>query len=186
MLVAGVFLGIGVGLILFLVLPGAQISGSSVHPSPGTKTTQPLAIAPVEGAIAPDFALPTPGGDEVNLYNLRGKVVLLNFWATWCGPCRLEMPSLQDRFDLLSDQGFTVLGINFDEPEGLVAQYGEDLGLTFPLLLDKGGRIQEVYRIRGYPTSIFVDREGMIKILHIGIMSESQLDEYLAEMGLVG
>ena len=86
------------------------------------------------------------------------------------------MPAIQDRFEIYQEDGLKVLAIDFDEPREDVAFFGEELGLTFDLLLDPGGEIQNLYRIVGYPTSFFVDSEGVIKVQHIGVMTEGQLD----------
>ncbi len=110
--------------------------------------------------------------------------MLINFWATWCGPCRIEMPALQARYDALRDEGFTVLAVDFDEPEDDVRAFRDELDLSFPMLLDPGARVQELYRVRGYPSSFFVDREGVIRVVHIGLMTEGQIDDYLAQVGI--
>lgn len=140
--------------------------------------------APEENAIAPDFKLLNTEGVEVRLSELRGQPVLINFWATWCAPCRLEMPAVQDRFEKFSENGLKILAVNFDEPVEDVQAFSDELGLTFDLLLDPGGEIQRTYRIRGYPTSFFLDASGVIRIVHIGVMTEGQLDDYLVEIGL--
>jgi thiol-disulfide isomerase/thioredoxin len=111
--------------------------------------------------------------------------VLVNFWATWCDPCRVEMPDLQRRADRWPDR-LSVLGVDFDEPEADVRAFQQDLGLTFPLLLDPGAGVQEKYRIIGYPTTVFVDEGGIVRVRHTGLMSPEQLDEYLASLGLTG
>jgi peroxiredoxin len=145
-----------------------------------------LEAAPVVGAPAPDFSLIDTRGQPIRLHGLRGQYVLINFWATWCGPCRIEMPALQSRHQRFWDMGLMVLGVNFDEAASAVRAYGEELGLSFPLLLDPGAEVQQLYRMRGYPVSFFVDREGIIRIHHIGVMTEGQLDGYLAELGIGG
>jgi peroxiredoxin len=139
------------------------------------------AAAPEVGALAPEFSLQGLDGEAVRLSQFRGRVVLLNFWATWCGPCRLEMPAIQDRYN---DGGFEVLAINFDETAAQIVPFVAELGLTFPVLLDPGGRVQELYRIRGYPTSFLVDANGIIRFFHIGEMTPEILDHYLAQLGV--
>lgn len=136
------------------------------------------------GSPAPEFRLKDLSGDEVKLSNYQGKVVLLNFWATWCAPCRLEMPELQKHFEELNHD-LVVVGINFAEPDEIVLSYVKELGVTFPVLLDPGGEIQELYRVRNYPTSFFIDTQGIVRIHHIGILSAKQLDRYLHQMGVV-
>jgi peroxiredoxin len=80
----------------------------------------------------------------------------------------------------------TVLGVDFDEPEADVRSFRDELGLTFPLLLDPGAKVQELYRVVGYPTTVFVDEQGYVRVVHVGIMSPEQIDRYLAEMGVAG
>lgn len=140
--------------------------------------------SPEVNSPAPDFNLQSVAGETIRLSDLRGQPVLINFWATWCAPCRIEMPALQDRFETYTEEGFAILAVDFDEPAEAVLAFGEEFGLTFDLLLDPGGKIQDLFRIRGYPTSFFLDEQGVIKVVHIGVMTEGQLDGYLAEVGL--
>jgi peroxiredoxin len=135
-----------------------------------------------KGALAPDFILQSISGEEVMLSDFRGKVVLLNFWATWCAPCRLEMPAFQERFDLLSPH-LVVLAVNNNETKLEVSDFVDELGLTFDPLLDPGAEIQALYQIIGYPSTFFVNPDGQIEEIHIGIMTEGQLDGYLSSMG---
>lgn len=197
-LLAGIVLGLLFGLGLILGSSGLDLGldadrsdpertatwatqVSSDFPAAATST---LAPAPVIGAPAPDFELMDLQGETTSLTELRGGVVLLNFWATWCGPCRLEMPTLQDKYDEFREADFTVLGVNFDESQEDVRAFGEELGLTFPLLLDPGGRVQRLYNVRGYPSTVIVDAQGVIRVIHIGIITEGQLKDYLVQVGL--
>jgi peroxiredoxin len=143
-----------------------------------------LEVAPQQGALAPDFTLFNLEGEELTLSELRGHPVMINLWATWCAPCRIEMPHIQDRFERYADQGFLVLAVDFDEPAGLVEGFRDELGLTFDLLLDPGAEVQELYRNRSYPSTFFIDENGVIIVQHIGVMTEEQLDENLAAIGL--
>ena len=137
--------------------------------------------APIEGARAPDFTLQNLDGQSASLSDLRGEVVLVNFWATWCGPCVEEMPTIEARYQ---QGGFEVLAVDFDEPADLVSAFMEELGVDLPVLLDPDGVIQRLYQVRGYPTSFFIDEQGIIRILQIGPMDAAQLDTHLAEMGV--
>jgi peroxiredoxin len=173
---------LGVGLVLLAnAIAGRDLS---LGQSSTAADVQSAEAAPERGAPAPEFALFTPEGEEVKLSEFRGQPVLINFWATWCAPCRIEMPAMQDRFTKYADEGLIILAVDFDEPASDVAAFRDELGLTFSLLLDPGAEIQKLYRVRGYPSSFFVDRDGIIQVQHIGVMTEGQLDENLAQIGL--
>ncbi len=190
-LLVGFLVGIAFALALFLGFPSAESETSiSVLSTAAPEADETLEIgtvvskiAPEIGAQAPDFALRDLEGNEVRLSDYRGRTVLLTFWATWCGPCRLEMPAFEERYLELKDDGFTVLGLNYDEPVEDVSGFRDELGLSFPLLLDPGGSVQRLYRIRGYPSSIFVDPQGVVRVVHIGLITEGQLSDYLVELG---
>jgi peroxiredoxin len=146
---------------------------------------QALSASPVLGTLAPDFELVNLSGDLVRLSDYKGTPVLINFWATWCGPCKLEMPSIQERYKTLAPR-FEVLAVNFDEPVERVEGFVDEVGVSFPVLLDPGAKIQELYRVRGYPTTYLVDANGYIQVHHVGFMSEAQLDRYLEQAGVEG
>ena len=111
---------------------------------------------------APDFALKDLQGNLVVLKDLRGRVVFLNFWATWCPPCRVEMPSMERLYQELKDRGFVMLAVDMQENEKLVEAFISSLSLSFPALLDLDGDISFLYGIRGLPTTYIIDREGKI------------------------
>lgn len=135
--------------------------------------------SPEVGALAPEFTLKDLHGNDVSLSDFRGQIVLLNFWATWCGPCREEMPTIQERYN---GGGFAILAINFGESQEKVQEYLDELGIDLPVLLDPGGSIQELYRVRGYPSSFFVDPDGVIRFIHIGELKQDDLDYYLSQL----
>jgi thiol-disulfide isomerase/thioredoxin len=134
----------------------------------------------VEEGFAPDFSARTLGGGQVSLSDYKGQVVMLNFWATWCPPCRAEMPHMQEAYERYSAQGFSVLAINNAEAEANVAAFAEQYGLDFPVVLD-GGTLQRMFRISGYPTSIFLRRDGSIYATHNGGLSAAQLESYIQQ-----
>ena len=181
-------LGVGVLIIVGLVVVGFSFVRFDENISPEQVVSQPISsnleTAPEKGALAPDFALKNLDGEVVRLSDLRGQPVLVNLWATWCGPCRLEMPAFEERFQLHEEDGFVVLAVDFDESAEDVAAFRDEFGLTFELLLDPGAEVQQLYRNRTYPSSFFVDREGVIQVQHIGVMTEGQLDGYLEQLGL--
>jgi peroxiredoxin len=124
--------------------------------------------SPVAGRPAPDFTLQTVEGETITLSDLRGQVVVLNFWATWCPPCRAEMPALQEVYDARRADGLMVLAIDQNEPADLVASFRDELNLTFPLLLDPGYAVSDLYRIGLLPTTFFIDRGGVIRDVVLG------------------
>ena len=187
-ILVGFLIGVALAWVFFFGIPnaGSEQSNrdlSTASPAFTTMGTAISKIAPEIGAQAPEFALRDLEGNEVRLSDYRGRTLLLTFWATWCGPCRLEMPAFEARYHELLDDGFTVLAIDFDEPEEDVRVFRDELGLSFPLLLDPGGSVQRLYRIRGYPSGIFVDPLGVVRIVHVGLITEGQLTDYLAELG---
>jgi cytochrome c biogenesis protein CcmG/thiol:disulfide interchange protein DsbE len=187
---AGLLAGLALGGIWLFGLPeggGGGAAGSGEIGGSGAlagTSRAPSLPAPVEGAAAPDFALPDVSGGSVRLSSLRGKVVLLNFWATWCPPCEAEMPLLEEAHQTWGERGLVVLAVNFDEPEDEVGAFRDRLGLSIPLLLDQGGAVQELYQVRGYPTSFLIDRDGIVRVRHVGILSPDNLEDYWVEVGL--
>ncbi|MBM3120646.1 MAG: TlpA family protein disulfide reductase, partial [Chloroflexi bacterium] len=177
----GVLLGAALGLVLWRGIPDEVASPGTV---PGAPEFTPV-VGPLVGSLAPDFSARSLDGPSIRLSELRGRAVVLNFWATWCAPCRAEMPLLDERSRAWAERGLIILGANFDEPEEDVRAFRDELGLSFPLLLDPGGEIQSLYRVIGYPTTYFIDAEGVIRAVHLGVMDEAQLDGYLADLGLV-
>ena len=121
-------------------------------------------------ALARDFSLPlvSGGGETLSLSDLRGQVVFVNFWATWCAPCRDEMPSMESLYRQFRDRGFEIIAVNARENEQEVAAFMRDHDLTFPALLDLDGRVGSNYGIHAIPTSYLVDREGNIVLRKVG------------------
>ncbi len=119
--------------------------------------------------IAPDFGLPSLAGPTVRLSDHQGKVVLLNFWATWCPPCRAEMPSMEKMYEAYRDRGLVILAISSDRGgKSVVKPYVQERGLTFPVLLDPGGEVFAQYGVRGLPTSYLLDRRGRVFSADVG------------------
>ena len=131
------------------------------------------------GKQAPAFTLTTLSGERVSLADLRGNVALLNFWGTWCGPCRREMPELQRAYEEWSPRGFEILAIAYNDTETAMADFRDEFGLTFPMALDASGEINDNYAIQTRPSSYLLDADGMVLARHFGIVSEAQLDEML-------
>lgn len=136
-----------------------------------------------KGKEAPDFVLEDLDGTPVRLSELRGKVVLLDFWATWCGPCKIELPHVEKLRKEFEDQGLVVLGISSETP-GKVRKYLEKEGYGFPSLVDQGGRISMAYRATTIPTTLVVGRDGVVVEHWTGAQPESTLRRGLAAAGL--
>jgi len=121
------------------------------------------------GSAAPDFDLPrVSGGAPVSLSGLRGEVVLVNFWATWCKPCEDEMPAMERLYGSLKDQGFELLAISEDDEPELVTEFRERLALTFPILLDLDRSAAQAYQTYRFPESFLIDRDGQVVERYIG------------------
>jgi peroxiredoxin len=120
------------------------------------------------GSRAPDFELVSLGGDRVSMKTLRGDVVLINFWATWCKPCEDEMPAMERLYRALRSEGFQLLAISVDESVEPVIEFSQRLGLSFPILMDEERRATTGYQTFRYPESFLVDRDGKILERYIG------------------
>jgi len=136
---------------------------------------------------APDFTLRTLDGPNVRLQEQRGRVVMINFWATWCGPCRQEMPHLNRLYDKYRAAGFTLLGVNIDEDARNAAGLSAKLGLRFPVLLDTDKKVSRLYDLGTMPSSVLIDRDGRVRFVHLGYKDgfettyEKQIRELLKE-----
>ncbi len=133
------------------------------------------------GEIAPDFTLPLMGGGEVRLWSLRGKPVFLNFWASWCGPCRQEMPEIQKLYQAEKDK-VHFLAVNVEEPPQVVEGFIREIGFTVPVLLDAEGKVfYEQLGLRAFPTSIFLDAQGRVCARVEGAISGSLMRAAMEE-----
>lgn len=168
---------------LYLLILIASASWVFISADPTAATTGATS-APQAGFTAPDFTLKTPQGEEYTLSELKGNAVLVNLWATWCPPCRAEMPAIQKMYQEYKDQGFIVLGVNMtyqDDPFA-VTPFVEEYGLTFPILLDETSEVGAAYQVRSLPSSYFINRYGIITEVVIGgPMSEALLRTRIEE-----
>jgi len=128
--------------------------------------TASAAVQP--SATAPDFTLRSVGGANLRLAEQRGQVVLVNFWATWCGPCRQEMPHLNRLYDKYRSAGFVLLGVNIDDDPRAAADLAAKLGVHFPVLLDTDKRVSRAYDMSAMPATLLIDRDGRVRHIHRG------------------
>ena len=117
---------------------------------------------------APDFTLPANTGKNLKLSEFRGQVVLLNFWASWCGPCRQEMPALERLHKRYGKLGFTVLGVNVEEDSNQARRLLSDVKVSFPILFDTRNQASRLYDVSAMPTTVIIDRDGNMRYLHKG------------------
>ncbi len=185
-------LAVGVGgvAVLGLILAFLAWSGGNDEPDgpTGSEAAPVLGMLdggrPEIGKPAPDFALiDTRDGRTVRrLSDYRGKTVVLNWYASWCGPCRAEIPDFQEAYTAL-DGEIVVLGVNLQESRDTASGMLEDLGATFPSVLDTDGTVAQHYRLRGMPTTYFIDREGIVRMFGSGRLTAETLKEELAKLG---
>lgn len=129
--------------------------------SPAEEYIKKLGIErPGNKAVAPDFTLEDLSGRPLSLKKLRGEVVFLNFWATWCVPCRQEMPTMEKLYQEFKERGLVVVAVNYRETKEEIQKFVDELGLTFPVLVDRDGRVSETYGVWSIPLSYFIDRKG--------------------------
>lgn len=143
---------------------------------------QLLAAAP-QGP-APDFTLKTTSGENVRLSEFRGEVVMINFWASWCAPCRQEMPLLEELYTQYQPLGFTILGVNVEQDSSKALAMLEDIPVSFPIMLDSQSTVSKLYDVVAMPTSILVDRDGNMRYLHHGYKPgyEEQYQQQVREL----
>ena len=138
------------------------------------------------GRAGPDFLLEKPGGGTLRLSDFQGQPVVLNFWATWCPPCRREIPELVAAYEKYRDQGLVVVGVDMQESDRKVLKFVDDFGMTFPVAIDRDGEVGDAWRlggpIKGLPSSYFVDATGVIRDRYYGPLTEEALAKRLAKI----
>lgn len=160
--------------VLKRLLPGALLAvAASVYALP---------LAPA--GLAPDFTLRTIDGQNLRLQEQRGQVVLVNFWATWCGPCRQEMPHLNRLYEKYRASGFQLLGVNVDEDPRSAAALATKLGVKFPVLPDGDKKVSKLYDLSAMPQTVLIDRDGRVRYLHRGYKEgyENTYDQQIREL----
>jgi len=155
--------------LLSLLMVTALLSSVLISPSVIAKTP------------APDFTLKSKEGKNVRLSDLRGQVVLLNFWASWCGPCRQEMPILDEIHNKYKPLGFSVLGVNLDAKSSKAINYLKDTPVTFPVLYDPKGDVSGEYGVQIMPSTVIIDKDGNVRYLHEGYKTGYE-DDYVKQI----
>jgi len=141
-------------------------------------TVDDTAAPPKLGAVIPGYTASTLEGDSISLSSLRGEVVLLNLWATWCAPCRKETPFLQELFEQRKADGLHLVGVSLDSGAAVeqVKKFVQDYGVTYTILHDPENRAMELYRVLGLPATFLVDREGVLRWMRYGPVGETDQD----------
>ena len=172
-------IGLGVG--------GVVMIGAGIYEGWFARAPQPLEIdtTPLIGHPAPDFTLPNLDGQSLSLAGLRGKPVLLNFWATWCVPCKSELPALQ-RFADEQKGRWTVLGVDELETRDAVAAFAHSLDIRYPLATDADGVVGQRYRIGGLPSTFAIDAQGIVRVVHLGPLAAGDLQQLMKQVGKGG
>jgi thiol-disulfide isomerase/thioredoxin len=181
-----VVVGLWAGVVLGAVVIGILVF-TGVIPLLGNGAAQDNGEAPLaaleSGTMIPDVELMSLEGDPIRPSDYRGKIVLMNFWATWCGPCIREMPMFQEYQDRYPN--IVVLGVDEEETREKVSQFIEQMGITYTIALDQRAEMGRALRVTFLPTTIFIDEKGEIRFRHYGIMSEEQLVYYLSTLGAI-
>lgn len=174
--------------VALVIVPTVALVIAGCSPGPAPQASAPSSIPASNegiqvGNLAPDFQLPNLDDEALSLNELRGKPVVLNFWATWCGPCRTEMPYLQEIYEKYSDEGLMLLAIDIDESPSQVEKFLLSNNLSLPVLLDIGGAVTKKYRIQVIPTTYFIDGDGIIQSKRIGaFINAAQIEEQLSKI----
>ena len=151
-------------------------NGTANKPASGLKTGNRI------GEIAPDFTLMTTDGKTMNLYDYRGKNIILNFWATWCGPCTFEMPFLKQIDETWAKAGVVTIAVNTQDNIDNASQYVKRNSLNFVIPLDPRGGVATMFNVRGMPTTFFIDSEGVIKSVKVGpFINASEIEERMSQ-----
>ncbi|MFZ2488327.1 MAG: TlpA disulfide reductase family protein [Anaerolineae bacterium] len=151
----------------------AEISTTNINNSQtGLKT----------GDVAPDFNLQFADGNKARLSDYKGHPVIINFWATWCPPCREEMPGFVNVYNRYKADDVLVIGVNAEETAAEAADFVRSYQMTFPVALDERGELMQLYNVRGLPTTVFIDKEGHIAGIWSGLLPENELEVSLAEL----
>jgi len=165
-----------IGIVLWAGLPDRS-RANAVYDNP-----QDTPVAPEVGAVAPPLEAADLNGKRVSLAALRGSPVVINFWATWCGPCITEMPMIQTAYEQYRSQGLRIIGVDSNETPADVMNWQARFGLTYDLLIDRDNRISNAYRVRGLPSTYFIGRDGVIRQIAYGPLTDAGLQAAIADL----
>ncbi len=169
---------LAIALIGLLVLAGCELSSMDIEAA-GQGSNDAVGIK--VGEVAPDFTLTDLDGNQVSLSDFRGKTVLINFWATWCPPCRKEMPDIESLYQQYKDLDFVVLGVDIAESADNVRRFVKQGGYSWTFVIDAGYQAAVAYQVRAIPSSFFLDEEGVVRAAHVGYMTKRAMEGYLAQ-----
>jgi cytochrome c biogenesis protein CcmG/thiol:disulfide interchange protein DsbE len=159
------------------------VKGGGVIPLVASRNHTGQPPSAEQGRAAPDFRLTTLDGRTVRLSDLQGKTVLVNFWATWCQPCRDEIPNIVQAYGQYHDKGFEVVAVDEQENPGIVKQFADAYGMAFPVVLDSSGQVGQTYRAGNtFPTSVWLDPNGVVTDVHYGPMTPQYLNDKLSAL----
>jgi peroxiredoxin len=136
------------------------------------------ALAGSSPAPAPAFTLASRAGQDVSLAQYKGQVVMINFWASWCGPCRQEMPLLESIYKKYNKMGFTMIGVNVEPDSNAANEWLKATPVSFPILYDRDSKVSKLYDVAGMPSTVIIDRTGKLRVLHRGYKPGDE-NEYL-------
>ncbi|MBX7235778.1 MAG: TlpA family protein disulfide reductase [Caldilineales bacterium] len=188
LLAAGLILG---GAAIFLVLrdraaapapPTARIDAEGIYPVAslfGIDAARTSSAQPDAGHLAPDFTIHLPDGSTARLSDYRGRPLILNFWATWCPPCRQEMPDLVRVYEAHKAEGLVVIALNESEGHEQVSGFVEEFGMTMPVVIDPQGDVMQAFKTQSLPSSFFIDRDGVVRVRWVGFLPANALDQNL-------
>jgi len=162
--------------------------GYGIVALPAEKNATGRPVSSDVGRAAPDFLLQTPDGGELRLSDLRGHPVLVNFWASWCIPCRQEMPEIVRAYGAHRDGGLQIVAVDLQENAGQVRGFADEFGMTFPIAIDRTGAVASAWRIggpiKGIPSSYFLDADGIVRARVFGPLTAQSLSDNLATVGV--
>ncbi len=162
------------------------VAGQGVVALPATLNSTGRAPSSDVGRAAPDFVLPTPAGGTLRLSDLRGRPVIVNFWASWCAPCRQEMPEIVRAYDAHTAQGLQVVAVDLQENAGAITSFAGEFGMKFPIVIDRTGAVSADWRIggpvQGIPSSYFIDSNGIVRARAFGPMTAQTISDNLGKI----